>query len=58
MVTKEKARKILQNVGENFSDDEIEKILCELQRQAKIVIKEFKANIVKTKVKDGDEKNI
>ncbi len=58
MVTKEKARKTLQNAGENFSDDEIEKILWELQRQAKIVIKEFKANSVKTKIKDGEEKNI
>lgn len=58
MVTKEKARKILQNEGESFSDEEIEKILFELQRQAKIVIKEFKTNSVKTKVKDGDKKNI
>ncbi|UQB67594.1 hypothetical protein [Epilithonimonas zeae] len=58
MVTKEKARKILKAEGENFSDDEIEKILCELQRQAKIVIKEFNTNSVKTKVKDGDEKKI
>jgi Ca2+-binding EF-hand superfamily protein len=58
MVTKEKARKILKAEGENFSDDEIEKILFELQRQAKIVIKEFNTNSVNTKVKDGDEKNI
>lgn len=58
MVTKEKARKILLNEGENFSDEEIEKILNELQRQAKITIKEFKASNIKTKLKDGNEEKI
>lgn len=58
MVTKEKARKILQNEGENFSDDEIEKILGELKKQAKIVIREFKSNFSKKEVENGNKKNI
>ncbi|MDQ0592191.1 Ca2+-binding EF-hand superfamily protein [Chryseobacterium ginsenosidimutans] len=55
MITKEKARKILKNNDEDFSNEEIEKILEELYRQAKITVNEFQKLTPDKTSKDGEK---
>lgn len=56
MITKEKARKILKDNGEDFSNEELEKIIEELHRQAKIVVKEFQKKPLQQSIKNGEER--
>lgn len=56
MIEKEKAKRILKDNGENFSEEEIDKIIKILYKQAKIAKKEFNKITYKDRIENGGKK--